>query len=114
MKGRSAYVVLLVAMVIVTVAKGGHELAIYPSYYPHEITIVTIGPQRAADLLREKKIQAYVGSGPRFTSALPDFIRTIDSLGSFGTVRLNPQSALIWKRQSASGVEPAVVSEMAE
>ena len=113
MKGRSAYVALLVAMVIVTVAKGGHELAVYPSYYPHEITIVTVAPQRAADLLREKKIQAYVGSKPRFTSALPDFVRTIDSLGSFVTVRVNPQSALMRKGPFACGVAAAVVRDMA-
>jgi len=113
MKGRSAYVALLVAMVIVTVAKGGHELAVYPSYYPHEITIVTVAPQRAADLLREKKIHAYVGSKPRFTSALPDFVRTIDSLGSFVTVRVNPQSALMRKGPFACGVAAAVVRDMA-
>jgi hypothetical protein len=113
MKGRGACVALLVAMVIVTLAKGGHELAVYPSYYPHEITIVTIAPQRAADLLREKKIQAYIGSRPRFTSALPDFIHTIDSLGSFVTVRVNPQSALVRKGQSACRVAAAVVRGMA-
>ena len=66
MKRLGVFVLIGVAATIVTVARGGHELPIYPSFYPHEIEIRTIAPDRAADALRDGKIQAYVGRGPSF------------------------------------------------
>ena len=39
MKRAVAFVLIGIAAAIVTVARGGHELPIYPSYYPHEIEI---------------------------------------------------------------------------
>jgi hypothetical protein len=40
-------------------AWAGHELPIYPSFYPHEIYIQTVAPERALALLEASKIQAY-------------------------------------------------------
>ena len=37
------------AAAIITVARGGHELPIYPSFYPHEIEIKTLAPEHAAE-----------------------------------------------------------------
>jgi hypothetical protein len=56
---------------IVTPAKSGHESPVYPSFYPHEIELLAVAPDRAADLLRAGKIQAYVGNAPRFATAPP-------------------------------------------
>jgi hypothetical protein len=43
-------------------ARGGHEQSVYPSYYPHEIEIAMVAPERAAELLRSGKMHAYAGS----------------------------------------------------
>src|SRR5712691_603771 len=94
MKALAAFAALVVAAAVVTAARSGHELPIYPSYYPQEIEIATVAPQQAADLLRQSKIQAYVGAEPRFARPLPDSVRAVESLGSFVTVRVNPQSPL--------------------
>ena len=49
MKRKGTFTVLLCASaVVVTVAWAGHELPIYPSFYPHEIDIQTLSPEQAA------------------------------------------------------------------
>ena len=48
MKRLAAIVFILGAAAIVTVARGGHELPIYPSFYPHEIEIKSLAPEAAA------------------------------------------------------------------
>ena len=88
MKGLGACIVLVIA----AVAWAGHELPIYPSFYPHEIEIKTIAPEQAAGALRDGKLQAYVGPGLSMPGAQPEQIGSIESLGAFVVVRLNPQS----------------------
>lgn len=88
MKGLGACIVLVIA----AVAWAGHELPIYPSFYPHEIEIKTIAPEQAASALRDGKLQAYVGPGLSMPGAQPEQIGSIESLGAFVVVRLNPQS----------------------
>ena len=54
MKRRAAFLALPVAVAVVagvTAAWSGHELPIYPSYYPQEIRIDTVAEGQAADLL---------------------------------------------------------------
>ena len=75
MKRRAEFAVLLVAAGLIDVARSGHEFPVYPSYYPHEIRIETMAPDRAAALLLAGKIQAYIGPEPRFSNASPDSIR---------------------------------------
>jgi hypothetical protein len=58
MKGLGRYAVPLCAAAAVTVAWGGHELPVYPSFYPHEIEIKSLAPEQAASELRDGKIQA--------------------------------------------------------
>jgi hypothetical protein len=81
-----------VAFAIVTPARSGHESPVYPSFYPQEIELMAVAPDRAADLLLTGKIQAYVGNAPRFASTPPDSIDSIGSLGSLLIVRVNPAS----------------------
>ena len=94
MNGFVPFAVLLVAAGMSDYARCGHEFPVYPSYYPHEIRIETMAPERAAGLLLEGKIQAYIGPEPRFTSATPDSIRAVESLGALVIVRVNPESSL--------------------
>jgi hypothetical protein len=102
---------LIVAAVIVTAAWAGHELPIYPSFYPHEIEIRTLAPGRAGDALGRGDIQAYVGSGLSFSGKPPEQVRAIESLGSFVLARINPQSPLLTAQNSACAVVKTVVSE---
>ena len=83
-----------VTWAIITVARSGHELPVYPSYYPHEIEIATMPPERAAGLLRDGKIHAFVGSELRLGGVPSEPIRAIESLGAFVIVRVNPASPL--------------------
>jgi hypothetical protein len=89
MKSRLTLAVLLSALAAVGPARSGHELPVYPSYYPHEIEIRTVGPEAAASLLPQAKIQAYLANAPRFAGAAPDVLGNVPSLGSLVTVRVN-------------------------
>ena len=113
MKRLGIFVLLLIAVAMVPFARSGHELPVYPSYYPHQIQIETIAPGRAADLLLQSKIQAYIGSEPRFLNPLPDSIRAVESLGSFVIVRVNQESPLVKDNAAACAVARTVVHEIA-
>jgi len=107
-------ILLLLAALLATlsVARGGHELPVYPSYYPHEIAIETMPPARAADLLRDAKLHAYLGAEPPFADAPPPSVRTVESLGSFVIVRVNPDR-MVQDERSACAVVDAVLRDMA-
>jgi len=98
----------------VAVARGGHELPIYPSFYPHEIEIRTLAPAQGSDALRGGKIQAYVGDGMGFSPAPPNDIRAIESLGSFIVVRVNPDSEIARDEASSCAALKSVVRTLAE
>ncbi len=93
-------------------AWGGHEMAVYPSYYPHEIRIETIAPGEAPGLLRDAKIQAYIGAGARFPGAPPKRIGTVESLGDIVTLRLNPASPVA-ADNSGCATTAAIMRELA-
>src|SRR5215813_8230955 len=93
MKRLAVLIFTVAAAAAVGVARGGHELPIYPSFYPHEIEIRSLAPEEAAQALRGGKIQAYIGRGLSFSGTPAADIRAIDSLGSFVLVRANPSSA---------------------
>jgi hypothetical protein len=109
----ASFAVLLIAVGMTDDARGGHEFPVYPSYYPHEIRIETMDPDRAAALLLEGKIQAYIGPEPRFTTTPPDSIRAIESLGSLVIVRVNPESTLARDHDATCVLARTVVSEIA-
>ena len=112
MIGRRTLIGFAMAVTAVTVARSGHELPIYPSYYPHEIELLSVAPERAAELLLAGKIQAYVGPAPRFAAPPPATIDSIESLGSFVIVRVNPSSRLIKEGRSACAVAEAVMRDL--
>ncbi len=113
MKRRAAFTVLLVAAGLIDVARSGHEFPVYPSYYPHEIRIETMAPDRAVGLLLEGKIQAYIGPEPRFSSASPDSILAVESLGSLVIVRVNPESSRAPDHAAACVLARTVIREIA-
>lgn len=106
--------VLVVAALLATlsVARGGHEVPVYPSYYPHEIAIETMPPERAADLLGDAKLHAYLSPRPPFPDAVPSSVRAVESLGSFVIVRINPEH-MVQDERSACAVVDAILRDMA-
>jgi hypothetical protein len=104
--------VLAALLATPSLARGGHELPVYPSYYPHEIAIETMSPERAADLLRDAKLHAYLGAEPPFPDALPPSVRAVESLGSYVILRLNPDR-LFQDERSACAVVETILRDMA-
>ena len=105
--------VAVAAAAAATVARSGHELPVYPSYYPHEIRIESLAPGQAAGLLRAGKIQAHVGAELRFAGDLPEGVAAIDSLGAYLVVRVNPASPLAPDEPAACALGQTVLADLA-
>src|SRR6059036_1902343 len=78
---RFSLISLAALLASIGLAWAGHEVPIYPSYYPHEIRIEAMPPQQAAELLGAAKLHAYLGPAPGFPAGLPATVRAIESLG---------------------------------
>jgi hypothetical protein len=102
----------VIVFVAAAAAWAGHEVPIYPSFYPHEIEIRTIAPDQAAGPLRDGKLHAYVGQGLTVSGPSPEQIGTVESLGAYILVRLNPQSAVA--RDSACAAIKTVVRALGQ
>jgi hypothetical protein len=113
MKVRRAIGVAAAVVLAATVARSGHELPVYPSYYPHEIEIAAMAPERAGELLRAGKLHAYVGGPAAFAATPGDTIGTVESLGAFVVVRLNPDSPHARDETSACAATTAIARDMA-
>src|SRR5258708_39249683 len=87
-----ALAILVAALAVAPMARGGHELPIYRSFYPHEISVETIDPAGAARRLADAGIHAYVGA-LRFVGAPPDAVGAVESLGTFVVVTVDPATA---------------------
>jgi hypothetical protein len=109
---RKALLVAVAFLLTIGLAWGGHEVPVYPSYYPHEIRLETMSPERAAGLLGEAKLHAYLGPEPGFPGAAPQSVHAVESLGNFITVRINPAHSALDEPASCDIVE-AVVRDMA-
>jgi hypothetical protein len=112
-KALSVLSVLAAIGIIAGVARGGHEMPVYPSYYPHEIVIETMPPESAAALLPENKIQAYVGPEPRFSGDVPASIRAVESLGNLVIVRVNAAPPSAKDNAPACATVETIVRDMA-
>ena len=110
---RRALIVTTATLLFAPLARSGHELPVYPSYYPHEIEIAAVAPQRAGELIGAGKLHAYVGGMPTFTAPAAKDIASAESLGAFVVVRLNPKSALAQDEASACGLVAAVLRRLA-
>lgn len=111
MRMRRAVLLAGIALLAAPIARSGHEQPVYPSYYPHEIEIAAIAPERAAELMRAGKLQAYLGELP--TSGEGEkAIAAAQSLGSLLVVRLAPGSALAADPAEACAVTAAIARSM--
>ncbi len=113
MRLRYAIIVATATLLVSSTTRSGHEPPVYPSYYPHEIEIATIAPERASELIRAGRLHAYIGDAPPIAAAPRDTIGTVASLGSFVVVRLNPASAHAKDETSACAVGRAILRDMA-
>ena len=113
MKARRA-IVFAAALLVAAMAKSGHELPVYPSYYPHEIEIRTIAPEdgcrshargQAARLCRRDP--GFAGASAQHRSA------PWNRSGLFVVVRLDPDSPLAADEASACATAEAIVRDMA-
>jgi hypothetical protein len=106
-------VILTVAVLFVaSMARSGHELPVYPSYYPHEIEITTVAPEQAVDLVRAGKLHAYVGDDASFAPAPSGNIGAAESLGSLVVVRINPQSLIARNEATRCPAMKAIVRDI--
>jgi hypothetical protein len=97
MRWKRALAFLLAAWLTAWPADGGHEWPIYPSFYPSVIRILAVDPAAAARLLLRGEIHAFVGDEPAFDGPPPPSIGTVDSLGAFVTVSVDPPDcARLW------------------
>lgn len=107
-----AFTLAMAAALVVTMARSGHELPVYPSYYPHEIEIRTIQPEDAGSLLRAGKLHAYVGQAPNLAPVTSDAVSKIESLGSLVVLRINPESPLAKDAASACVLAGGLLREV--
>src|SRR2546430_17737091 len=88
----AAVLLVLGAAAIITVARGGHELPIYPSFYPHEIEIRSLAPEDAVQPLRDGMIQAYIGGGLGFSATPAGGHPPPGSARPFNVARAQPRA----------------------
>jgi hypothetical protein len=74
-------------------AHAGHEVPYYPSFYPQEIRIEPLDPARAAGEFGNTAdpLHAHLGASPRFSGEAPAWLKSVVSLRSFITARIDPQ-----------------------
>jgi hypothetical protein len=99
---RALALVLLATALFGPAAQGGHEIPVYPSYYPSVIEIRTTEPADAIGKLGKGELLAWAGKEPPHSGALPVNVGTVETLGAILLIRLNPHSPLV--RQDACAV----------
>jgi hypothetical protein len=82
------------ALTLIGEAKAGHEVSYYPSFYPQEIRIEPLDPAAAGREFVNKAdpLHAYLGNAPAFAGAPPAHVKSLVSLASLITARVNPAS----------------------
>jgi hypothetical protein len=75
---------------LLTPVEAGHELPIYPSYYPQEIRVEVVDPAHAGARLADARIHAYLGAEPAAGLPGPDTVSAIESLGSYLVLTFDP------------------------
>jgi hypothetical protein len=104
---------LLGTLAVFTATHSGHEIPIYPSYYPQEIRIESIDPASAGRLLEQANIHAYVGDETIFAHAPSKTISHVESLDTYVVLTLNPASPLSADEASGCSLIQTVVGTLA-
>ncbi|HEX9525665.1 MAG TPA: hypothetical protein VF949_22010, partial [Reyranella sp.] len=96
-------------------ARAGHEVSYYPSFYPQEIRIEPLDPDAAARAFGNAKdpLHAYLGAAPRFAADIPSHLKSVVSLRSLITARVNPGSDRLASRDARCRVLAAVARGLA-
>jgi hypothetical protein len=94
------------------VARGGHELPVYPSYYPHEIAISVVGAKAAAGRLRDGGIHAFVGEMGEFAPGPGEPVGSVASLGAWVLIKTNPASPLAGDAAGACRLAGTLLADM--
>ena len=103
-----------IAVATATIAvRAGHEMPVYPSYYPQEIRIEPMSPATAAEALARARIQAYVGGAPAFAGNPGATISSVQSLRAFLVVRVNPDSPAARDNAGRCKIAKAVIGAVA-
>jgi len=105
---------LLISMAVSVgpAARGGHELPVYPSYYPHEIAITVVEAKAAAKGVRDASIHAFVGEMPEFAPAAGEPIGSVASLGAWVLIKTNPASPLAGDEAGACRLAGSLFADM--
>lgn len=85
---------------LLTPAEAGHELPIYPSYYPQEIRVEVVEPAEAGARLADARIHAYLGAEPAGRLPASDTVSAIESLGSYLVLTFGPAFVQRHKRDA--------------
>src|SRR5215470_18322653 len=101
-----------VALFSVGVAWAGHEITFYPSFYPQEITVRTVAPDVAAQLLKKNEIQAYVGADPLASTAPQSNVTVVESLGPAVVLTFNRASAQAGDARTRCAAAASVVKKL--
>lgn len=109
-----AFILLLAWVALLVPAHGGHEVPIYPSYYPQEIRIETVDRASAARLLADGSIHAYVGEAPSFGGAPPKSVGSVASLGSYLVATVRAASAYGETREARCAAIAHAIQKMAK
>lgn len=113
MKSLGRVTVLGAVMAVVGSAEAGHELPVYPSYYPQEIRIEPVDPAAAGRALAEGRIQAYVGAITDPPAGAEESLDFVESLGSYLVVHVNPDSPLAADASARCTLAAEAVSALA-
>ncbi len=74
-------------------ARADHPLDYFPSFYPHEIRIQTLGAAAAAKFLAKNSLHAHVGGDPFAGGTPPAGLGHVESLGSYLVLTFNRAAA---------------------
>jgi hypothetical protein len=111
-RGGPLAVLIAVAVSIGPAARGGHELPVYPSYYPHEIAITRVGAKAAADGLHDGSIHAFVGDMGGFAPGPGEPVDWVASLGAWVLIKTNPDSPLAGDEPGACRLAATLFADM--
>src|SRR5262249_1881325 len=106
----------IVGISLVSVARAGHEVSYYPSFYPQEIRIEALDPAAAAQAFASTAdpLHAYTGTAPAFPGPAPAQLKSVLSLASFITASVNPQSARAQSTQARCGAVEQTAQELVQ
>jgi hypothetical protein len=105
--------VLGAAMAVPSSAEAGHEMPIYPSYYPQEIRIEPVDPAEAGRALADGRIHAYMGRLAGLPAGAEETVNFVESLGSYVLVRVNPDSPLAADADARCALAASAVAALA-